>query len=428
MYVPKQLAALGISFRTASAELREAISLDPSTSRELLRMLQEELPETEAVVLSTCNRTEFYLASRQLDAATERLFTCLARLRPEASVATFQAHRFDHRGEAAARHLYRIACGLESAILGDVQILSQIRAALTCAARAGTLGKFLNRVFTKALELGANVRTSTAISRGAASTGSAVASILQARFGKLAERERPSILLLGAGETAASIARQIAKRRLGTLVCANRTHAKAVQLAEQCGAEILPYDRLQSGMRAADVLITATSAAAPVVSREQLDALAAHGPSRPLLIIDAGLPRNVEPASTVEIIDIDRISEQREEIVRERQAAVPRVESCIAEEVDAWQTWEAGLPLEETIKQLYLDAGDLTRETLQHAAARESANPSELERVLARGLKHLLHRHVSRLRESASRQRGSVQPVGPSTRDASLPTDFQRSL
>ena len=178
----RQLQVLGVSFRSAPLVVRETLGFDPQQKVALLRELSSAAPDVEAAVLSTCNRTEFYLVADSVEDGTTVLFRILRRLRPQAAIHEPDCQRYEYAGDRAVRHVFRVACGLESAVLGDVQILSQMKDCRQLAVRAATLGKHLGQVFDDALEAGKRARLETNISNGNASIGSAVAGILSRHF------------------------------------------------------------------------------------------------------------------------------------------------------------------------------------------------------------------------------------------------------
>jgi glutamyl-tRNA reductase len=391
----KDLYLLGVSFRTAPVAVREALSFNRTEAAALLQAAAAELPGLEALILSTCNRTEFYLAAPPDGDAVNRWLACLRQLRPAAPILDAGCARYQASGAAAARHLFRVACGLDSAILGDVQILGQLKEALSVAAECGTIGGYLNQTLSQALRAGKRARSETSIGRGAASLGSALAGMLE---GRLATGQAPAMLIIGAGEIARDIGRHLAKRRLGHLTFINRTDDRAADLARHCGGQARGWGELRDALEQAEVVIAATAATAPILQRATLDQIAPRRAGRPLLVIDAGMPRNVETGSVVEVIDLDAIRERQEQVLEQRQAAGPAVESLIAAEARAWEGWRAARSLESAIKLLYQEAATLSRETAACLSAPNGLTRAQAEHIVHRSFKHLLHAHVSRLR------------------------------
>jgi len=397
----KELCQLGVNYRTAPAGVREALSFNRSEAMELLREAQREIPDLEAVVLSTCNRTEFYLLASRSSETLPAWMNLLRRLRPEAPILRPECERYELRGAEAARHLFLVACCLDSSVLGDVQIFWQVRDAMERSRECGTLGKVLRQTFERAIQVGKRVRSETNISKGAASIGSALAGSLMEYCRSTIKGQKPMILIIGAGTMGWDIGRQVGKRRFGDILFVNRTDEKAVQCARHCGGQGRAYSELAELLVQADVVIAATSASEPILRREELNRVLIERGGKPLMVIDAGVPRNVEGGSEVEVIDIDGIRESQENILAERRAAVPVAEEMVAEEIFLWKSWCASLPLEGVIKKLYLDATVMSHQTAKNLSRFGVLDRETTEEIVVRSFRRLLHDHVHRLRGMA---------------------------
>jgi glutamyl-tRNA reductase len=385
------LHLLGVSFRAAPVAVRGALSFDRPAAAALLRGVAADQPDLEALVLSTCNRTEFLLAAPGCEDPTESWLARLRRLRPDARVLRDDCRHYRLSDTAAARHLFRVACGLDSAILGDVQILGQVKDAMAVSAEAGTLGPYLTRTVEHAIRGAKRARRETTIGHGAASVGSVLAAML-------AGTPPGAILIIGAGEVAQDVGRHLAKRRAGTFVIVNRTMANAEELARGCDGRVRPWEELDDALAHADAVVVATSAPRPIVQRAALDRAVARRSGRRLLVIDAGVPCNVENGSRAEVLDIDAIRERREAALAARRAAIPAVERIVEDEVRQWERWRGWLPLEAVIKTLYRDVAAASSETARRLAAPGALDDTELERIIGRSFKKLLHGHVRNLR------------------------------
>ena len=397
----KVLHLLGVSYRTAPASVREALSYGDDEARRLLDLGRREQPQVEALLLSTCNRTELYLAAPADSDADRAWLQLLRHNRPDAPVLRVDCMRYHLAGSDAAQHLARLACGLESAVLGDVQILGQLKEALSVAAASGTVGPYLRQVFKQAIYAGRRARRETTISRGSASVGSAVAGMVMRHCDDELRGGDAGILIIGAGKAAQHAARHLAKCRCGAITIVNRTDSRAEKLASQCGGEWRPWPELLEAIEASDVVVAATAASQPILDRTALEALAYVRAPESLFIIDAGLPRNVEPGSPFTVIDIDAIRGTQDEASEQREAAVPQVEHIVGETLASWQQWLDSQPLEQAIKSLYLNADELKRRTAESLLAAETLTRDEVERIVGLGFKHLLHDHARYLRESS---------------------------
>ncbi len=395
MSLTKEIHLLGVSFRTAPVAVREALSFDRWQAAAFLAEAAAATADVEALVLSTCNRTEFVLAAPAGDDPAATVLLQLRRLRPDAPVLRDDCHRYQLAGDAAARHLFRVACGLESAVLGDAQILGQLRDALATASTAGALGGTVARVVQHGLRVGRRARAETAFGRGGAGTGSAIAGLLAARPGGAG-----TVVLVGAGETARDVARQLAKRRLGRLVVVNRTAARAHELTHVYGGTTRPWAELADALCEADAIVAATAAPSPVLDGALLARVVAAG--RLPLVVDAGMPRNVAAGAPLLVVDLDGIRERRDETLAARRAAVPAVERLVDEELGRWDRWRARRPLDAVIEALYRDLAAASRRGARDLVAGGPPSQDRAELVLRRAMKRVLHGHVRRLRDATT--------------------------
>ncbi|MBK8231574.1 MAG: hypothetical protein IPK72_13540 [Candidatus Eisenbacteria bacterium] len=291
-----EVELLGVNFRTAPAAVREALSYDRDQARDLLSRAKARFPGSEALILSTCNRTEFYLVPHANQAMATAWLREVRELRSTAPIFHPNCGLYQARDLDAVRHLFRVASGLESAVLGDVQILAQLREACSAARAAGTFGPWLGEITSRAARLGRSVRSESSISRGAASVGSALAELLRRRY----PSAPPDLALLGAGEAGANIAFHLAKRFPGKLQILSRDRSRADRVAAVSGGRSASWDELDRVLSETDVVISALKSPQPVLTTERLRQATAVR-SKPLLVIDAGMPRNVEEGWSGEV-------------------------------------------------------------------------------------------------------------------------------
>lgn len=393
----KELSLLGVSFRTAPVAVREGLSFQPAEAAALLHDAMA-MTGCEAAVLSTCNRTEFYLVAPGEAAVVEQWLTYLPRLRPRAPILNSECRRYQLSGSEAVRHLVRVACGLDSAVLGDRQILSQIKEAAGIAAEAGTMGAHLNQAFAQAIRAGKQARAETRISYGAASLGSALAELISRHVAGCTYEQAPRILVIGAGQIARDIGWNLAKRKVGKLTFLNRSVEGAASLAEHCGGQALAWSQLDWALDSADVIVAATSAKEPILRRERLDSLLELRPMHPPLVVDAGVPRNAEAGSALRVADIDAIREQRQQVLAVRRAAVPAVDAMVEREVASWVQWRETRPVEDAIGSLYREAVLFGHEASRQLFSCGTPSPERAEEIFLRTFRRVLHGPVRRLR------------------------------
>lgn len=389
---------LGVSFRTAPVAVREALSFTPAAAGELLRLGRAEIPGIEALVLATCNRTEFHLVL-PASHAVEDWLALVRRVRPDAPILRDDCPRYQAADAEAVRHLVRVASGLESLILGDGQILGQVKEAVAVAREAGTWGPEMERITRHALRAGKRARRDTAVARGNASIGSAIATMAAARG---AQR----IVVVGAGTVARDVGRHLAKRDGVTLAFVNRTEAAAHALAADCGGSGHPLAALAGLLVDADLAVTATAAPRPVLSHALLDRVLALRMGRALTVVDAGMPRNVEPGPGVSVIDIDAIREERASVLAARRAAVPAVEAIVDDEVASYTRWRAGRATDDAIRALLGQVDAAGRAAAGELAGAAGIVAADVERIFVRSFKRLMHGHMRTLRALAPAAQG----------------------
>jgi glutamyl-tRNA reductase len=392
------LTLVGVSHHRAPIELRERVALDLDACRELAARLGEE-----AVVLSTCNRTELYLA-RGEDAEEEAVaaVTGLAGERGDDLAAAL----YRLRDQGAALHLFRVAAGLDSLIPGEGEILGQVRNAF----EAGVPGPLLGRLFRQALHTGRRVRIETAIGESPASVPSAAAALAQQVFGELAGRK---VLLLGAGKMSEAAARNLVSRGAEIVAVANRTHAHGQELARRLGAQARSLDEVAGELEHADVVVSATSAAGVVVSEESVARALRARKGRPLLLVDLAVPRDLDPAiNELEgcfLYDVDDLSAVVQETLSGRRGEAASAERLVAEEAERFRDWHSSLDVVPTIASLRALAEQIRDSELARAGGRLSDDERRtVESVTSQILAKLLHLPTIRLKEAAAAADGVV--------------------
>jgi glutamyl-tRNA reductase len=376
----------GVSHHRAPVEVRERVALTLEQAGELARDLAAG--GAEAVVLSTCNRTEVYLAS-------ERDTVDLG--------AEVQPYIYRLTDEAAAVHLFRVAAGLDSMVPGEGEILGQVRAAY----EAGTTGPQLDRLFRQALHVGKKVRTKTAIAESPASVSAAAAALAQQVFGDLDGRE---ILVIGAGKISEQAARNLISRGARIAWVANRSADRAVELAEQVGGTALPLGRVEEELARADVVVSSTSAPGFVLTRKQVER-ARRG--RPLLLIDLAVPRDLEPSihelDGCYLYDIDDLQAVVAETMVARRSEAERAEAIVLEEADEFRAWQASLDVVPAIASLRARAEEIRESELEKARGRLSERELKaVESITSSILNKLLHLPTVRMKEAAAASDGLV--------------------
>jgi glutamyl-tRNA reductase len=377
----------GVSHHRAPIEVRERVAL----TLEQAGALAGELAGAggEAVVLSTCNRTEVYLAAE--DDATDL-------------GSEVQPYVYRLTDEAAAVHLFRVAAGLDSMVPGEGEILGQVRAAY----EAGASGPQLDRLFRQALHVGKKVRTQTAIAEAPASVSAAAAALAQQVFGELDGR---AILVIGAGKVSEQAARNLLSRGARIAWVANRSADRAAELAGRFGGEALPLERVEEELGRADVVVSSTSAPGFVLTREQVER--ARRGKKPLLLIDLAVPRDLEPAihelDGCYLYDIDDLQAVVAETMTARRSEAERAEAIVLEEADEFRAWQASLDVVPAIASLRARAEEIRESELEKARGRLSERELKaVESITSSILNKLLHLPTVRMKEAAAASDGLV--------------------
>lgn len=398
------LIALAVDFRRAPLAVRGRLQLPEPRVALAYRALRRR-PPAQAVLLGTCNRTEIvaWLPSQGLDPAAARqlLELSVARLAPDHAWADeFLARARSRTGRRAAEHVLRVAAGLESRILGDAQILSQVRAAYQRAAASGAVGPELHRLFQTALRVGRRVRAETGLMRARPSAGRLAAELVARRLGGLAGRR---LVLIGAGKTAAAAARRFRALGAGDLELVNRTPDRAAALACEVGARSRPFAWRHEALASADAAVVATGSPVPIVLAQALhQARLATTTDRPLLLVDLSVPRNVEPAVSrlpgLTVVDLDQLAPREEAIAEALRAEVPAAERIVAEELEEFMAWLRSAPIRQAVSPLQQAIYALCRREVAHVAGPEVA-----DRVASRVAARLLASPLASLRAAWDR-------------------------
>jgi glutamyl-tRNA reductase len=333
-----RLLAVGISHRTAPVELRESVDFGRRGLEAALTAFAARAVSPEAVVLSTCNRAEIYAVSDADDAvdAIHRFFSEYHGLDP----VSLAAHLYSHRGPDAARHLFRVAAGLDSLVVGEPQILGQVKSAYATASDLRLAGTVTHRLFHAAFAVGKRVRSETGLGEGAVSVSYAAIELAKKIFGQLSDL---SVLILGAGEMAELTGVHLRSQRVRQITIASRTLASAEALARQLEGRAVPWQDVHAASTAADIIVTATGATEPVLTRSIAADVMRSRRNRPLFIIDIALPRDVESSvgdlEQVFLYHMDDLQTIVSENLAKRTAELASAEAIVDEEVSRFSLW-----------------------------------------------------------------------------------------
>ncbi len=398
-----EIVLVGLNHRTAPVEVRERVSFTTEQARRAAEELRARGILEETLVLSTCNRSEVYgvppEASHQCAAGLSSFLSEFHSVRPD----VLSGSLYHHYDREAVRHLFRVSAGLDSMLLGEAEILGQVREAYRFAHENGATGPVLNRLFQGALEVGKRVRTETELGTRPVSVASAGVKLAERIFGKLNER---SALVLGAGAISEQVVEQLRSRGIAHLFVMNRSQERAENLAQQFGGKVVAWGEWETALKGPDVVVASVSAEEPVLRREMLvRAMAARG-NRSLLLMDLGLPRNIEAAAAdlynVYVYNVDDLTDIVQQNLNARESEVPRAEAVVEEHVGKFLSWQASVELvgllEALRSRLRSERGAFLSsrlETMNHLGA---ADIRRIETLMDDLLEKLLLEPAERLR------------------------------
>jgi glutamyl-tRNA reductase len=376
----------------------------PVEVREKVAFAEEKLPEAynyfraqgidEIVLLSTCNRTEVYTATQEKlpEKKVLKLWLSFFGLPEDELEGRFYAYR----DQGAARHLFRVACGLDSMMLGETQILGQVKDAYEQAQRAGAAGTYLGELFRRAIKVGKRARSETAISKGAMSVGGAAVELAKHIFANL---QTCTVLLIGAGKMGTDTAKSLVQAGAKQLLVCNRTLSRAQELALKLNGQVVPFEELQENLPRADIVIASTGAQQFILTKQMVSEAVKQRRYRPLFLIDIAVPRNIDPKvselDNVFLFDIDDLEQVVRDFLEERRKEVPKVEALIEHELQNFTVWLGERKAKPIIVQLLQEAQKQTEQALNELFDELPELSEEQRRIIAAKMKALTMRLLS---------------------------------
>lgn len=404
-------SVVGLNHRTCPVELRERFVFAPSELGRALDTVRRDSGARDAVLLSTCNRTELYSAELEAGPLEQALTSLLAtRAGLEAGGIAERLYRFED--DRAVGHLFSVACGLDSMVVGESEILAQVKDAFRAAQREGALHGPLYSLFERSFRVAKRVRTETGISRWAVSVAGVAAQLARKIFADLSATR---VLVIGTGEVGAKILAHLAESGCANLAIASRRLARAHELAARFGAEVIDHDRWPECLAEVDILMTATGAGHVIVTRANLEEALRKRHHKPLFVIDVAMPRNVDPSSSaladVYLYNIDDLQSVVGENLKKREQELSGARRLVAEEVEAFGRWLKLLGLAPTVRRLHAYFDSLFEEELRVLEARAGS-------PLAQGERDALRRSFERVKARCLHQ--PLEALRAASRNGSL--------
>ncbi|MFO1434029.1 MAG: glutamyl-tRNA reductase [Candidatus Competibacteraceae bacterium] len=403
------LLALGINHKTAPVEVRERLAFAPEKLPDALQALQGCSGIREAVILSTCNRTELYCSLESIDSRALLSWLEGYHALPPGEIQTYLYHYFE---QAAVRHILRVAAGLDSMVLGEPQILGQVKAAYQIARTSGTVGTLLNRLFQHAFAVAKRVRTDTQIGASPVSVAFAAVSLARQIFADLAEH---TALLIGAGDTIELVARHLRDNGTGRMIVANRTLERAHELAAPLGGYAIGLEEIPLHLAEADIVIASTASPEFVVAQSQVKTALKKRKHRPIFMVDIAVPRDIDPMvgelEDVYLYTVDDLQEIIQENLNSRTQAATQAEEIIDTQVAHFMAW---LRIHDSAGCIYAlrHQAERLRDEVYENARRQllgGKEPLEVLRYLANTLTNkLIHAPSVALREASAQERDDL--------------------
>jgi glutamyl-tRNA reductase len=359
------IVIVGLSHRTAPVEIREKLAFAPTAMERPLRQMLELTTITEGLIVSTCNRVELCAVTKEPDAAIAELRRFLAEYH-EISPEEINENLFDYQGEEAIRHLFRVSSSLDSMVLGEPQILGQIKTAYGYAAEFKTVGLILNRFLHKAFSVAKRVRTETAIASNAVSVSFAAVELARKIFDRL---DNKGVMIIGAGEMCELAARHFVSNGISKVLVTNRTFERAEKLAAEFNGKAVPFDSFVDHLSEVDIVMTSTGAPNFILGKRQMEEVLKRRKNRPMFLIDIAVPRDIDPKvndiSNTYLYDVDDLQGVVQANLKERQKEAGKAEAIVEQEIGQFHQWLGNLEVKPTVIALRRKFEEIRQQELE---------------------------------------------------------------
>lgn len=400
------LLAVGVNYNTAPLSIRDRMAFPAEILEASLKDLLHTTDVNEAAILSTCNRTEFYCGTDHDN--QQSLINWIARHRQLAST-DFTPYLYSHTNKDLIRHMFRVACGLDSMILGEPQILGQMKTAYQTASEAGTLGKQLSKLFQHTFSAAKKVRTDTSIGSSPVSVAFAAVRLAQQIFDDLNQQ---TAILIGAGETIELTARHLHQHNIGRIIIANRTYEKAHALASQFNGYAITLAELSTHLAEADVVVSSTASQLPILGKGRVESAIKKRKHKPMFMVDLAVPRDIEPEVTqlgdVYLYTVDDLQNTINESLDSRRQAAQQAEEIIDTQVEHFLAWMRSQTAQATITEFRQQAEIHRDQALTKALSslNNGSDPEQVLNLLAHTLTNkLIHTPSTQIRKAGINER-----------------------
>ncbi|EOX1764025.1 glutamyl-tRNA reductase [Vibrio cholerae] len=398
------LLAIGINHNTASVELREKVAFGPEKLSLALNQLSTSSHVKGGVILSTCNRTEIYCDVRS--ASKNKVIEWLSQFH-QVSLDELKPSLYVHEEQAAIRHLMRVACGLDSLVLGEPQILGQVKQAYAEARENHAVNPATEKLFQKAFSVAKRVRTETEIGGSAVSVAYAACTLAKHIFESLADA---TVLLVGAGETIELVAKHLAGHHCKRMIVANRTRERALSLAQQFGADVIALNEIPDYLAQADIVISSTASPLPIIGKGMVESALKARRHQPMLLVDIAVPRDIEPQvgklNDAYLYSVDDLQSIVDSNIEQRKVEAIQAEAIVSEESATFMSWMRSLQAVDSIRDYRKQANEAREELLNKSlqALAAGGDPEKLLKELSNKLTNKLIHTPTRALQTAAEQ------------------------
>jgi glutamyl-tRNA reductase len=399
-----ELLVIGLNHNTAPIEIRECLAFPEDKLGEALSKVHALSSVKEDMIVSTCNRVEIYAATRETEKAVHDLKEFLCQYHG-ISLKEFEKSLYTHIGEEAVRHIFRVASSLDSMVLGEPQILGQIKDAYDISQQANTSGLILHRLLHRAFHVAKRVRTETKIAISAVSVSSVAVELAEKIFGTL---EKKTVLLIGAGEMCELAARHLVAGGVEKMLVTNRTYERAVSLAQEFSGEAIPFEDMPQGLKKADIVMSATNSPQYLIGHDQITKVMKDRRQKPIFFIDIADPRDIEPkvgdVENVYLYNIDDLQKVANENVKDREKEAQKAETLVHDEVVKFVTWYRSLDVTPTIVALRKKFEEIRKKELEKTLSLHpnlsDKEKKSLEALTSAIINKILHTPITLLKQT----------------------------
>jgi len=406
------IVVVGLNHRSAPLEVREKLAIGKSCLCDVLRELKQETCVWECVIVSTCNRVEVYVVAEQGDDSLEIVKEFLSR-RSGQPQEFFEPGIYFREQPESVRHIFRVASGLDAMMVGEKEIVSQVKEAYEKAVEAASVGTVLNALFQRALRVSKRVRTETRIDAGAVSVSSAAVELAKKIFGDLSDR---TVMIVGAGQASEQTLKHLVDDGAGSIVASNRSYDKAVELARTYGGRAVRLDDCAEELARADIVISSTAAPRAIIRKDHLRKAMWRRRNRPIFLIDIAVPRDIDPQvneiDNVYLYNIEDLKEIAEANLRKRRQEVAKCDRIVEQEVSSFMGWLNSLQAAPIIRKLHHRFEAIRSEELERAVSKlpelSDETRKKLDAMTRRMVKKLLHLPTTRIKKAARQKNGAL--------------------